>query len=285
MGHGGVVRHLPRAGAARLDHLRRARPGAAPRLPAGLARCVSPSVRQSVSQQSSRAFPSTNQHLTFLPIDPTSAPIEWANSRPKSIYHPTDRPTDRPTDSSRPHDYATSCLPAAVFVWAVENVSAEALEVSLLFSFQNGDGGPEDAAGGHRNEAFDSATAAPFTTAAADAAARKIDPATTTMATAAAAASSVDGGSGGSGGGGGDGGGGGGGGIIRGVSLIHKHRTRVVFDPESEPTKAKATSKKQKKQQQRQAKGERQQRRRRAAKAAAAAAAATTTTMMRGGRR
>jgi len=53
-----------------------------------------------------------------------------------------------------PGDYAASSLPAAAFVWTVENTSSEPLDVSLMFSFQNGDGGEEDAAGGHRNEAF-----------------------------------------------------------------------------------------------------------------------------------
>ena len=47
-----------------------------------------------------------------------------------------------------PGDYATSSLPAAVFVWTVENTSSEPLDVSMMFSFQNGDGGPNDAAGG-----------------------------------------------------------------------------------------------------------------------------------------
>ena len=35
-----------------------------------------------------------------------------------------------------PHDYATSSLPCAAFVWTVENVSAEPLDVSLMFTFQ-----------------------------------------------------------------------------------------------------------------------------------------------------
>ena len=41
-----------------------------------------------------------------------------------------------------PHDYRTSSLPAAVFEWTVtNNTTTENLEVSIMFSFQNGDGG------------------------------------------------------------------------------------------------------------------------------------------------
>lgn len=61
-----------------------------------------------------------------------------------------------------PGDYATSSLPCAVFVWTVENASpTEPLDVSLLFSFQNGDGGPNDGGGGHANRAFAAAATAP----------------------------------------------------------------------------------------------------------------------------
>jgi len=56
-----------------------------------------------------------------------------------------------------PHDYATASLPAAVFVWTVENVSDQPLDVSMMFTFQNGDGGPGDSSGGHRNSAFTTA--------------------------------------------------------------------------------------------------------------------------------
>jgi non-lysosomal glucosylceramidase len=53
-----------------------------------------------------------------------------------------------------PHDYRDSSLPVAVFVWTVENTGTDQAEVALMFSFQNGTGGPNDFAGGHRNRPF-----------------------------------------------------------------------------------------------------------------------------------
>ena len=45
-------------------------------------------------------------------------------------------------------------MPCGVFVWTIENLGPDDLEVSIMFTFQNGDGGPEDSAGGHSNEEF-----------------------------------------------------------------------------------------------------------------------------------
>lgn len=53
-----------------------------------------------------------------------------------------------------PDDYKDTSLPVGVFVWTVENLGCEEMEVSIMFTFQNGDGGAEDSAGGHRNEEF-----------------------------------------------------------------------------------------------------------------------------------
>ena len=41
-----------------------------------------------------------------------------------------------------------------MFVWTVENLGKEEIEVSIMFTFQNGTGGPSDEAGGHHNESF-----------------------------------------------------------------------------------------------------------------------------------
>ena len=41
-----------------------------------------------------------------------------------------------------------------VFVWTLENVGAHDLEVTLMFTLQNGDGSNEDSAGGFYNEEF-----------------------------------------------------------------------------------------------------------------------------------
>ncbi len=53
-----------------------------------------------------------------------------------------------------PHDYQESSIPAGVFVWTVENTGPEAATVGLMFTFQNGTGGPNDRGGGHTNHFF-----------------------------------------------------------------------------------------------------------------------------------
>uniref|UniRef100_A0A8B9BY25 Glucosylceramidase beta 2 n=1 Tax=Anser brachyrhynchus TaxID=132585 RepID=A0A8B9BY25_9AVES len=53
-----------------------------------------------------------------------------------------------------PHDYKDSSLPVAVFIWEVENGNEEPVEVSIMFSMQNGMGAKEDKSGGHWNEPF-----------------------------------------------------------------------------------------------------------------------------------
>lgn len=45
-------------------------------------------------------------------------------------------------------------MPCAVFNWTVENYSTDALEVSIVFTFQNGQGEAVDRAGGVSSEAF-----------------------------------------------------------------------------------------------------------------------------------
>ncbi|RLV63286.1 hypothetical protein DV515_00018424 [Chloebia gouldiae] len=53
-----------------------------------------------------------------------------------------------------PHDYKDSSLPVGVFIWEVENGRDEDVEVSIMFSLQNGMGTKEDGSGGHWNEPF-----------------------------------------------------------------------------------------------------------------------------------
>ena len=53
-----------------------------------------------------------------------------------------------------PHDYRESSLPAGVFAWEIDNLGDSPVTVSLMFSFQNGIGTPNDLAGGHSNHAF-----------------------------------------------------------------------------------------------------------------------------------
>uniref|UniRef100_A0ACB8EPJ1 Non-lysosomal glucosylceramidase n=2 Tax=Sphaerodactylus townsendi TaxID=933632 RepID=A0ACB8EPJ1_9SAUR len=53
-----------------------------------------------------------------------------------------------------PHEYQDTSLPVGAFVWEVENNGSEDLEVSIMFTFQNGMEAKEDRAGGHWNEPF-----------------------------------------------------------------------------------------------------------------------------------
>lgn len=107
-----------------------------------------------------------------------------------------------------PHDYATSSLPAAALVWTVENVSKEPMDVSMMFTFQNGDGGPGDRGGGHRNSAFATAPEAGGGASSARAGAK-----------AGAAEEKTDAARGDEE-------------KVVGVALAHMHRQRRVFNPE-----------------------------------------------------
>ncbi|EDO31657.1 predicted protein, partial [Nematostella vectensis] len=53
-----------------------------------------------------------------------------------------------------PHDYKDTSLPVAVFIWSIENNNNEEVEVSIMFSFENGDG-TQDLTAGHYNESAD----------------------------------------------------------------------------------------------------------------------------------
>ena len=54
--------------------------------------------------------------------------------------------------------FQDTSLPVAVFVWSVENRNDEEVEISIMFTFQNGDGrggqSGELQSGGHYNESF-----------------------------------------------------------------------------------------------------------------------------------
>lgn len=45
-------------------------------------------------------------------------------------------------------------LPVGAFVWTIENLGLDDLDVSIMLTFQNGFGSAEDTAGGLRNEPF-----------------------------------------------------------------------------------------------------------------------------------
>ena len=50
--------------------------------------------------------------------------------------------------------FQDSSLPAAVFVWDIKNNSTEEVDISITFTFKNGQGEPADAEGGVWSEAF-----------------------------------------------------------------------------------------------------------------------------------
>ncbi len=52
------------------------------------------------------------------------------------------------------HNYRESSLPVSEFRWKIENTSATAARVGLMFTFQNGIGSSNDQDGGHSNHAF-----------------------------------------------------------------------------------------------------------------------------------
>jgi non-lysosomal glucosylceramidase len=53
-----------------------------------------------------------------------------------------------------PHEYLETSMPAAVFVWTLENTGAGAVEASLLFAFENGDGSEPCLAGSREHSGF-----------------------------------------------------------------------------------------------------------------------------------
>ncbi|KAH9503274.1 Non-lysosomal glucosylceramidase [Bulinus truncatus] len=53
-----------------------------------------------------------------------------------------------------PHDYLETTLPAAVFIWEIQNHSSEDLDISITFTFKNGQGTKEDLSGGVWCEGF-----------------------------------------------------------------------------------------------------------------------------------
>ena len=90
-------------------------------------------------------------------MHPRTATYHALYPRAWTVYEeavPLLRVTCRQISPVLPHDYIESSLPAAVFVWTVENLGASAAEVSLMFTFQNGTGAPNDKAGGHENRPF-----------------------------------------------------------------------------------------------------------------------------------
>lgn len=55
-----------------------------------------------------------------------------------------------------PHSYSEASMPACVFNVEVENLCDDDAEVSVMFTFQNGDNGVEDTAGGKKHHVFES---------------------------------------------------------------------------------------------------------------------------------
>lgn len=53
------------------------------------------------------------------------------------------------------HNYQESSFPVSEFRWKIENIGGEKATVGLMFTFQNGTGAENDAAGGHVNRPFE----------------------------------------------------------------------------------------------------------------------------------
>eukprot|EP01118_Nematostelium_gracile_P005718 TRINITY_DN1816_c0_g1_i1.p1 TRINITY_DN1816_c0_g1~~TRINITY_DN1816_c0_g1_i1.p1 ORF type:complete len:922 (-),score=224.06 TRINITY_DN1816_c0_g1_i1:38-2803(-) len=53
-----------------------------------------------------------------------------------------------------PHNYKESSYPVGVFEWKIENSGDSPVDVSIMFTFQNGTGSENDTAGGHYNQYF-----------------------------------------------------------------------------------------------------------------------------------
>ncbi len=70
------------------------------------------------------------------------------------IIDPTIRLVCRQVSPVIPHNYKETSYPCGVFVWTIENTGSVEAEVSLMFTFQNGMGGPSDYNGGHTNTPF-----------------------------------------------------------------------------------------------------------------------------------
>ncbi|CAM9338297.1 unnamed protein product, partial [Phaeothamnion confervicola] len=142
-------------------------------------------------------------------------------------WHIYDRPVDgvrlacRQVSPVFPNEYRRTSVPACVFEWTVENLTNRPMEVSLMFTFQNGTGLPNDAAGGHSNRPFtapawseQSSSANEPPKGAKAAAGSSAAAASSGMAEAATAATAAV-----------------------GVELTHRHRSRKVYemDIEHEP--------------------------------------------------
>lgn len=104
------------------------------------------------------------------PRDGSLAGWGWGLRGGKSHYHalhprawtvyeepdPKLRLTCRQISPLIPGDYEASATPAALFVWTLENTGDTAVEIGIMFSWQNGWGRPNDKAGGHHNHLIDS---------------------------------------------------------------------------------------------------------------------------------
>eukprot|EP01119_Soliformovum_irregulare_P022256 TRINITY_DN757_c0_g1_i1.p1 TRINITY_DN757_c0_g1~~TRINITY_DN757_c0_g1_i1.p1 ORF type:complete len:910 (-),score=236.24 TRINITY_DN757_c0_g1_i1:44-2773(-) len=53
-----------------------------------------------------------------------------------------------------PNNYQETSYPVGMFIWTIENKGDTDAEISLMFTFQNGTGAPQDSNGGHNNVEF-----------------------------------------------------------------------------------------------------------------------------------
>lgn len=108
--------------------------------------------RRTLAQAGSHDLAAWNWNL-----DPTRATYHALFPRAWTQYRepiPRINLTCRQISPVIPHNYRESSYPVGVFVWTIENAGRVDADVSLMFSFQNGTGGPNDRSGGHSNQPF-----------------------------------------------------------------------------------------------------------------------------------
>lgn len=95
----------------------------------------------------------------FPPLKPSQVTYHAVFPRSWTVYEepvPGLRVTVTQISPFLPHSYSEASLPAVVFHVDVENIGDDEADVSVMFSFQNGDGGTGDGTGGNIHVPFQS---------------------------------------------------------------------------------------------------------------------------------
>ncbi|XP_077870346.1 non-lysosomal glucosylceramidase-like [Saccoglossus kowalevskii] len=120
--------------------------------------CIRRGGRTTYQQVLSTSRP-TDQNLNTWNwgFNPSCATYHALYPRAWTVYHlPGQNVTllCRQVSPILPHDYKDTSLPVAVFVWEVYNHGNEPIDVTIMFSWQNGTGQKSDKSGGRWNKPF-----------------------------------------------------------------------------------------------------------------------------------